>query len=455
MLLVFLSILSHVQAWATESAPSLDDLLRQFEEYSGARIVFHRDDLPEGKYHDVLRPLSDGARIRSVRICLDEVKLYPPRYFGDMGLTTIGVFDACVSRTTSDAGREYDHELGGYRYFGVYNGADAIAAAHYSDGQLALTFHHEVFHHVDSTHLGETGLWNLGTDDLFYRMAIAGERPYTAAAITPTDLRLLKDRRIGTTLESFVSAYAKKNPREDQAESARHFMSMMAASLIQAAEQPDLPGSQRILHILREYEYAVPSGPSIDWFVNVALQRSDASMREQQTLEVTLERLSDLASAASTQPRQFFRAAEESRRLLDRLVRMDWTEVSTDRRVEIAHDATTIAEAIMVARIHPDRAETRFDIWGYEDSDGVNRTLRSDVFGFGKDCERIGWIGGSLELDPAKHDEIVASTQRRMTKRLRNYLRFIEAHWSVSKQTRQIFDVVDRRMTDSIATPVR
>ena len=102
--------------------------------------------------------------------------MYPPGFFGEVGLKTVGVFDACASKTTSDRSRPYDRQLGGYRFFGVYNGADAIAAAFYSEGQLQLTFHHEIFHHVDSTVDGDTAAWQLSSDDAFYLAAISGDR---------------------------------------------------------------------------------------------------------------------------------------------------------------------------------------------------------------------------------------------------------------------------------------
>ena len=120
----------------------MERLLRKFKEYSGAELVFHREDLPEGRYHDVLKPLSDSRKAIAAAICVEEASMY--------------------------------------------------------------------------------------------------------------------------TLQDAVSDYAAKNSREDQAETARHLMSMLPNSLVQTIDQPELAGSQRILHVLKEYEQAVPNGPGVD-----------------------------------------------------------------------------------------------------------------------------------------------------------------------------------------------
>lgn len=68
-----------------------------------------------------------------------------------------------------------------------------------------------------------------------------------------------------------MSKYAAKNENEDQAETARYFMTTLADSLVQVMEQPDLPGSQRILDLLERYRAAGSPGPGVDWFVDLAL----------------------------------------------------------------------------------------------------------------------------------------------------------------------------------------
>ncbi len=258
---------------ATATEPDLDALRRQFEQYSGARLVFARAELPSGRYYDVLEPLSASMKAEAATICLGEARKYPPGYFGEVGLKAVGVFAACVSKT-GDGSRAYDNQLKGYRYFGIYNGVDAVAAAFYDVPQLPLTFHHEIFHHVDSTHRGTTESWQLSSDDAIFHAALSGLEPHAAPAISADDLAALRGRCSGFTLRGAVSPYAARNSREDQAETSRHLMSTLPDSLVQAIEQPELPGSQRILHVLREYEQSVPDGPGFDWFVDVALQRT-------------------------------------------------------------------------------------------------------------------------------------------------------------------------------------
>ena len=107
----------------------LDAALENFTRHTGAEIVFTRDDLPPGKYHDVMKPLADDQKLAAVEACMEEARLYPPGFFGQVGLRAIGVFAVCVSKSTTDSHREYDEELGGYRYYGVYNGNNAIASA--------------------------------------------------------------------------------------------------------------------------------------------------------------------------------------------------------------------------------------------------------------------------------------------------------------------------------------
>ena len=207
-LLMVFAVLANGQVRFAEQAvaaePNMKTLLRKFKEYSGAELVFHREDLPEGRYHDVLKPLDDSRRAIAAAICVEEARMYPPGFFGEVGLKTVGLFAACASKTTSDRSRPYDNQLGGYRYFGVYNGTDAVAAAFYTEGQLSLTFHHEIFHHVDSTVDGETASWQLSSDDSFYQSAISGLRPYTAPPIAGDDLAALRDRCIGYTLRDAV-----------------------------------------------------------------------------------------------------------------------------------------------------------------------------------------------------------------------------------------------------------
>jgi hypothetical protein len=251
-------------------------LVQEFEEYSGTRLVFDRRRLPPGQYHDKMPPLPRGRRAPAAAICLREARKYPPGYLGRAGLEAIGVFAACVGKR-GDGYRPYNAALGGYRYYGIWNQANACAAAYYTDHQLALTFHHEVFHHIDAAAERAAGGDPDRDGDRRYREALAGGAPYPTPAIRPTDLAAVKQVSQGDVLEGAVGEYAERAIGEDHAETARYLMTTLADALVQVVERPDLPGSQRILYCLQRYGGAVEDAPGIDWFVDVALGRTAAS----------------------------------------------------------------------------------------------------------------------------------------------------------------------------------
>src|SRR5262249_6947768 len=148
--------------------------------------------------------------------------------------------------------RPYDKSLEGYRYYGIWNGKDGIAAAYYSDRQLPLTLHHEIFHHIDGTLHGKVDASRLRHDDAF-NDALSGKRTHSAIKLSAEDLEALKKAGSGGVLEGAVSEYCKKSIGEDKAETARHFMTNLADCLVQMATRPNLSGSQRMLHILQKY----------------------------------------------------------------------------------------------------------------------------------------------------------------------------------------------------------
>jgi hypothetical protein len=252
---------------------SLAHLQKAFASYSGGRLVFAVKDLPEGAYHDVMPSLDEAARLRAARIALREVRKLPPRYLEKLGLQTVGIFAACVSRQ-GDGFRPYDEDLKGYRYFGIYNGKNALAAAFYSDAQLPMTLHHEIFHHVDATYRGETKHTANFVRDARFQAALSGEEPYRAIRIAAADLAALKKLSRGYVLERAVSKYADKSVGEDKAETARYLLNTLPDALVQMATRAELEGSQRLLHVLAKYQQAIPNGPAVDWFVSVALDRA-------------------------------------------------------------------------------------------------------------------------------------------------------------------------------------
>lgn len=270
-----LALLVFAAAWLT-GRRTLAPLVQAFEEYSGAKLVFDRRQLPPGQYHDMMPALPRGRRVSAAAICLREAQKYPPGYLGRAGLEVLGVFAACVGKR-GDGTRPYNAALGGYRYYGIWNQANACAAAYYTDHQLALTFHHEIFHHIDAAAERAAGGDPDRDGDRRYCEALAGRAPYPTPAIRPADLAALKQVGQSDVLQGAVSEYAKKAIGEDHAETARHLMTTLADALVQVVERPGLPGSQRILYCLRRYGEAVEDGPGTDWFVEVALGRAAAS----------------------------------------------------------------------------------------------------------------------------------------------------------------------------------
>ena len=244
------------------AADELTVLRRAFHDASGAELVFSRADLPRGGWFEQMPELDAAQRVDAARILVAEARHYPAGWLGALGLHQVGVF-AGLASSDGDGFRPWDDELGGYRYFGLWNGKDAIAAAYYTDGQLPLTFHHEVFHHVD----GSDGS---SADDARFARAIDGTEAYPALVLPAADLAALA-RRAGAPLDRAVGDYSAKSAGEDQAETARWLQSHLATGLWQAAARPELAGSQRVLHVLAEY--AATGGPTAQALTDLALGR--------------------------------------------------------------------------------------------------------------------------------------------------------------------------------------
>lgn len=443
--IVSLGIANHLLAQqTTPNSSGLSDLREAIRAYSGTELVFSRDELPDGKYHDVMKPLPETQFVHAASILLEEVKMYPPGYLGDMGLKTVGIFAACASKSTSDKRRTYDAGLGGYRYFGVYNGSNAIAASFYDDGQLRLTLHHEIYHHVDSTIDGQTARWQLSSDDALYQAAITGMRPYQAPPVAIEDLKSLKKRCIGITLKNTVSKYAAKNWREDQAETARHVMSNLANSLVQTIEQPELPGSQRILHILGEYEGAVPDGPAFDWFVDVALKRADPGTHNLDSGQC-VRVIANLAGS----PRDQSINAKAARAALKAVVRLDLSPLAETERKRLLSNCAKITKRLLVDRLRPNDLGNSFKIWGYEDSTGANRTLRRDVHQIALDAKRLGLIRRLHGSADRLEDDVCIDAIAQSDTQLNQYLRYINRYWDVSPGTRKVFQDAKAMIADS------
>lgn len=445
-IVVAVAVAAEVPALA--AAAEWEGLVREFREYSGASLVFRHADLPPGRYHDVLYPLVEARRANAAAICLREVKKYPPGYLGNAGLKAIGVFAACVSKT-GDGFRAYDAELGGYRYYGAWNGADGVAAAYYTNDQLPLTFHHEVFHHLDATYQGKTAPEHYASDDPQFQAAVSGRQQRPAPAIAAGDLASLKRLQEGYLLRGAVSDYAAKNSGEDQAETARHLMTNLADCLVQTVEQPELPGSQRILHVLREYELAVKDGPGVDWFVDVALGRAgEPADGNRRTGDVSrlLTQLRAFAEPGRSGYDGVLNRGEEARQILEALPQIDRTRLPKPDAASIVPLAAAVTHHLMWERVRPANQQRSFYIWGQEDENGVNWTLRADVGQFAADAARLKRIASKDETQA----DILARTQMKSLRLLACYYAYIASNWTVSSGTQQAFESARNTIADSL-----
>ena len=413
----------------------LSELLKEFETYSGGRLVFVEKELPRGRYHDRMTVLSEARKLKAAQILSKEVRKYPRGFFGGIGLRAVGIFDACISNT-GDGFRPYDRQLKGYRYYGIWNGKSAVAGAYYTDRQLPLTFHHEVFHHVDATRLGETdhGTYS-SADDRRFKEALSREKPYPSPEITKADIQALKAKREGYVLETAVSRYATKHPGEDQAETARHFMTTLADSLVQAVESPELEGSQRILHVMKELEAAVPDGPGVDWFVDLALGRSPGPGPAPLVDRMLAIGKADYGQAYHRVARGVLREAEST------LKKQEPPDAE-----KLVRAAAALTHEILKKRIQPTTNDQKFTVWGHEDENEINWTLRRDVLDFASDASRLKQIADGI----GGRAEAVSAALLKNLRLLARYFVFIDSNWTVTPGTQKVFESARNSIATSL-----
>lgn len=246
---------------------------RRFEEWTGSQLVFTRGETPEEVLYKTTPELSPERRRLAAEILLREAKQYPRGLFGKVGLRTVSVFAGCGD-PKGDGFRPWVDSLKGYRYFGRWDAVGAIVACFYDDGQLPLTFHHEVYHHLDATKNHRLDYRFFTADDRRFRDAVDGKRRYAPLVLTDEERQSLLAVSTGEFLEEAVGRYSEKSAGEDQAETARWLQTHLADGLLQAADMPELAGSQRILHLLDVYRTASPS-LSTSWWVGAAIFRSE------------------------------------------------------------------------------------------------------------------------------------------------------------------------------------
>lgn len=257
-----------------DDADEVAALCRAFRARTGVALVFDRAALPGRRWFPIMPALPPAQAADAARLLLAEARRYPAGWLGRTGLTRIGVFAGLAARA-DDGYRWWDDALGGYRYSGKWNGKDAIAIGYYSDWQLIQTFHHEVHHAIDTAD-------GVGADDPRFRAALDGTRPYPALRIARADLVAL-EAWADWPLTYGATDYAAKSPGEDQAETAAWMQQHLPTALWQAAVHPEWEGSQRILHVLAEHRAAPGPGPTLAWWLDVALGRDpDAGIARRQ-----------------------------------------------------------------------------------------------------------------------------------------------------------------------------
>lgn len=448
--LVVVALVAATFVLAAERVPpaTVDSLATDFERYSGAKLVFTREALPPGTYHDILLPLAEERRLNAATIALREIQKYPPRFLERIGLEAIGVFEACASRE-GDGFRPYDKALGGYRYFGIWNGASGVAAAYYTDEQLPLTIHHEVFHHVDGTRGTFDPAKHFAGDDAAFTAALAGTHCYPPLVLTALDREALRKASRNQTLEAAVSDYASKNPGEDQAETARYLLSHLPDALLQAAERPELPGSQRILHVLGEYAAAVDGGPAPAWFIDIALGRASTASTPGESQARELAALAEQLRAdcrGEPSPADLDATQRRIRDSLDRVARLDARLIGPSSKIPWVTLAAEATEGLMRHRTQPTSAQKLFVIHGTEDASGVNWTLRADLAAFGNDATRLAVIA---RADESKHADVLRACLANLG-HLGRYYRWMTGRWHVTDGTRAAFEETRRKIVEAM-----
>lgn len=381
------------------------NLQDRFLERTGARIVFSRNELAEGTYYDSLPPLPLERQVRAAEMAVREAQKYPKEFLAKIGLKTFGIFEACISHT-NDGFHDYDPRYGGYRWYGLYNFGHGAVGAYYTDAQLPLTIHHEIFHAVDAHYRGEKGTRHYESDNLRFSQAIQGDVRYPSLALPPSTLAELKKIARGFVLQDAVSAYTTKSPDEDQAETARHFMMNIADSLIQAAERPQLPGSQRILHILDQYRTCVGNGPDALWFAAVALG---------------VPQPESFPSKAPPQP--------------------NGADLGTTLKPSESLDPSEITRSLLATITNERRA---FIVRGTAVDDyQPNLALQDDIRSFATTAKLLEGIQEKTKNRYRAEDDI-----REILGLLEAYEGFINLNYKVSRETRKIFQETRRELLD-------
>lgn len=251
-------------------APTAKDLQAQIEAQSGAKVVYSIKELPEDDYFGLIGKLTEAKRLQGLSILAKEVAKYPKGYLKSVGVGYIGLVGEC--KITKKQGFFPDGGEEGERYDGLWANNQTILLCLNDPADLAGTWHHEVFHAVDSTKKGDVDSdKHMETDNAAFKQAVALKKPYPAIKLSESELAELKKLTKRKVLRNRVSEYAASSEDEDQAETALYIFQHLPDSLIQMATQPNIGGTQRMLHVLAEYEQASKIPFNASWLLSLAL----------------------------------------------------------------------------------------------------------------------------------------------------------------------------------------
>ncbi len=281
MLLVSLALfLSDPLANPVLVAGDLVDSRAAIEEWTGSMVILSPPDLPLGLSFDTMFELAPAEREVALSVLSEVIRQYPKGLFASIALNRIGILGACGD-AKNDGFRPWVEAVNGYRYFGLQT-AYGILVCRYNDSQMIHTFHHEAFHHIESVAI-KTGMFpplTIEQDHQRFERAITSVEPYSPLRFDDNTMALLREASTGLVLEDAVTVYAQKSPGEDKAETAFWFQTHLADALLQAALRPELPGSQRILHILHLYQRASPE-LTLAWWLGVIRDQVLADARSE------------------------------------------------------------------------------------------------------------------------------------------------------------------------------
>jgi S1-C subfamily serine protease len=107
----------------------------------------------------------------------------------------------------------------------------------------------------------------------------------------------------------------------------------------------------------------------------------------------------------------------------------------------------SLTQEILRQRIVPVQNESRFTIWGSEDEEGVNWTLRRDVLEFATDATRLKKIANRVK---SAEPDLLSRTQLKNLRLLSKYYVYIDSKWTVTPGTQKVFEAARDSMARAL-----